>query len=266
MSGFSADWLALREPADAVARNRELTARLIDWRQQYGTLSVLDLGSGTGANYRFLAPRLGGDQHWRLVDHDPALLAEINRRCDSPGETACLDLAGSWQTLEVAQVDLVTASALLDLVSLDWLERLARYSQAWRAAMFMVLSYDGTIHWQPALAGDDRVRDAVNHHQRTDKGFGPALGPDAAPMLAALLAKQGYDVALRPGPWRLGPEHAALQTALLIGWAAAVQEIAVEPVDQNQLAVWVDQRQRLIEQGDSRLTVGHWDLFATVKG
>ena len=263
MSGFSADWLALREPADAVARNRELTARLIDWRQQHGALSVLDLGSGTGANYRFLAPLLGGEQHWRLVDHDPALLAEIDRCGDSPGETACLDLAGSWQVLE-KPVDLVTASALLDLVSMDWLERLARHSQVWRAAIFMALTYDGTIRWQPALAGDDRVRDAVNRHQRTDKGFGPALGPDAAPMLAALLAKRGYDVALRPGPWRLRPEHAALQTALLIGWAAAVQKVTAEPADQDQLAAWVDQRRHLIEQGDSRLTVGHWDLFATV--
>ena len=266
MSGFSADWLALREPADAVARNPELTTRLIDWRRKYGALSVLDLGSGTGANYRFLAPRLGGEQHWRLVDHDPALLAEIGWRCDSPGETACLDLAGPWQVLEKSPVDLVTASALLDLVSMDWLERLTRYSQAWQAAVFMVLSYDGTIRWQPALAGDDRVRDAVNRHQRTDKGFGPALGPEAAPTLAALLTDQGYDVVLRPGPWRLGPEHAALQTALLTGWAAAVQEITAEPADQDELAVWVDQRQQLISQGNSRLTVGHWDLFATVKG
>lgn len=265
MSGFSADWLALREPADAVARNPELTARLIDWRRKQGALSVLDLGSGTGANYRFLAPRLGGDQHWRLVDHDPALLAEIDLLCDSPGETACLDLAGSWEALEMPQVDLVTASALLDLVSLDWLERLVRCSQAWRAAIFMALSYDGTIRWQPALTGDDRVQDRVNRHQRTDKGFGPALGPEAAPTLAALLADQGYEVALRPGPWRLGPEHAALQTALLIGWAAAVQDIAAEPVDQDELAAWIDQRQQFIRQGHSRLTVGHWDLFATIQ-
>jgi hypothetical protein len=50
MSGFSADWLALREPVDALARNQELTAQLIAWRRQPGFLSVLDLGSGTGAN------------------------------------------------------------------------------------------------------------------------------------------------------------------------------------------------------------------------
>lgn len=264
MCSFSADWLALREPVDAAARNRELTTRLCDWRRKQGALSVLDLGSGTGANCRFLAPLLGGDQRWRLVDHDPALLAAIDPIQDSSGllrrETTTLDLAGSWERLEMPPADLVTASALLDLVSTDWLARLARRCQTWRAAVFIVLSYDGTIRWEPALAGDDRVCDWINRHQRTDKGFGPALGPGAAPTLAALLEERGYPVALRPSPWLLGPEQAPLQHALLTGWVAAVREIAPEPAD--ELAAWAGQRRLLIDQGGARLAVGHWDLFA----
>ena len=237
---------------------------MCDWRRGQKSLSVLDLGSGTGANCRFLAPLLGGDQHWRLVDHDPALLAAIDPIQDSPGllrrETTTLDLAGSWERLDIPQVQLVTASALLDLVSTDWLARLAQRCQTWRAAVFIVLSYDGTICWKPALAGDDRVCDWINRHQRTDKGFGLALGPDAAPTLAALLEERGYSVALRPSPWLLGPEQATLQHALLTGWVAAVREIAPEPAD--ELAAWAEQRQRLIKQGRAWLAVGHWDLFA----
>ena len=266
MGRFSADWLALREPVDAASRNQELTARLCDWRRGQGHLSVLDLGSGAGANGRFLAPLLGSDQHWRLVDHDPALLARIAPFPDCPGpfqlETICLDLAGSWERLDIPQVQLVTASALLDLISTDGLARLARRCQTWQAAVFIVLSYDGTIHWEPALAGDDRVCKLINRHQHTDKGFGPALGPDAAPVLAAMLEERGYQVELRPSPWQLGPEHASLQYALLSGWAAAVREITPEPAD--WLRIWAKQREHLIEQGDSRLVVGHWDLFATV--
>jgi hypothetical protein len=100
----------------------------------------------------------------------------------------------------------------------------------------------------------------INRHQRTDKGFGPALGPDAAPALAALLEERDYQVILRPSPWLLGPEHAALQTALLTGWVAAMREIAPEAAD--GLRVWAKQRRHLIDQGNSRLTVGHWDLSA----
>ena len=111
MGRFSADWLALREPVDAASRNQELTARLCDWRRGQGNLSVLDLGSGAGANGRFLAPLLGSGQHWRLVDHDPALLARIAPFPDCHGlvrlDTICLDLAGSWAALDIPQRDIV---------------------------------------------------------------------------------------------------------------------------------------------------------------
>lgn len=267
MSGFSADWLALREPVDALSRNQELTAPLIAWRRQPGCLSVLDLGSGTGANYRFLAPLLGDQQHWWLVDADPVLLADGAARCADPAGVAvarlCLDLTDGWERLDAVKPTLVTASALLDLVSADWLESLAQRCQAWRAAVLIVLSYDGTIVWEPALADDHRVCAWINRHQRTDKGFGPALGPDAAPALAALLANRGYQATLRPSPWRLGPEQAALQTALLTGWVDAARQIA--PDSAGELTAWAKRHRSWIAQGQSRLTVGHWDLFATFK-
>lgn len=289
MSGFSAEWLREREPADAAARDSELTARALDWRRRRDSLTVLDLGSGTGANIRFLARRLGGVQRWLLVDHDPELLAqgaEETRRwamrqgmmatvegkalvledasCHCRLEPVRLNLARDWERLEVREVHLVTASALLDLVGADWLKRLARRCRAWRAAAFIVLSYDGSIVWEPALPGDETLRERVNRHQRTDKGFGPALGPDAAGMLETLLRDLGYQVELRSSPWRLGPEHTVLQSALLDGWIEAAREI--EPAAVDDLAEWTIQRRRWIERGESRLRVGHWDLFACPDG
>ena len=269
MSGFSADWLALREPVDMAARNPELTVRLRDWRRGRGPLTVLDLASGTGANLRFLAPLLGGEQHWRLVDHDPVLLARGEEQCVAWAaeremnlalDWQRVDLVDDWERLDFRGAHLVTASALLDLVSADWLERLAQRCQDARAAVFVAMSYDGSIAWEPALAGDERVRERVNRHQRTDKGFGPALGPDAVATLAMLLRNLGYEVIVRPSPWRLGPEQRAMQTALLEGWVNAARQIAPEAED--EWADWQARRRRWIEGGASRLRVGHGDLFA----
>jgi SAM-dependent methyltransferase len=276
MSSFSAEWLALREPVDAASRNAKLTARVIDWRCSIKTptlltseggageaerwLSVLDLGSGTGANCRFLAPRLGEQQHWRLVDHDSALLTQNEAFIPCPVKRHCLDLASDWELLDFWDVQLVTASALIDLVSAEWLERLARCCREVQAAVFIVLTYDGTLVWEPTLPGDETVCKWVNRHQHTDKGFGPALGPLAAPAFKAMLERLGYQVDLRPSPWRLGPAQAEMQMALLKGWIAAVREIAPNATD--WLDKWAIQRRSLIEQGYSRLWVGHWDLFA----
>lgn len=126
-----------------------------------------------------------------------------------------LDLVGDRQRLNFPDVQLVTASALLDLVSAEWLAWLARRCGRWQAAVFVALSYDGTIVWEPALADNEPVREQVNRHQRTDKGFGPALGPDAAPALASRLRNLGYEAMLQPSPWDLGPEQREMQMALL---------------------------------------------------
>ncbi len=177
MTGFTADWLALREPADARSRSDALVAELravLDSRS-----AILDLGAGTGANARHLAPRLGGTHAWTLVDHDAALLATLRNRLPARIEWHALntDLCGV-DALPFPPRGLVTASALLDLVSAQWLDAIAAHcAQAGAAALF-ALSYDGRIAFDPPHPDDERVRVLVNLHQRTDKGFGPALGPE----------------------------------------------------------------------------------------
>lgn len=264
MSDFSAQWLALREAADAAARHPQLTAAARAWRQRQGAvLSAMDLASGTGANVRFLAPRLGGEQRWLLVERDPALLVcsvELLAGVKGTLDWRRLDLVSDWERLEWRGVALVTASALLDLVSAAWLERLAEQCRDVRAAVLIVLSYDGSVVWQPRLAEDALVCARVNRHQRGDKGFGPALGPNAAPLLAALLRRLGYTVKIGPSPWRLQPQQRALQTALLQGWLEAAQQIA--PTKSLEMLDWRAQRQDWIERGESRIQVGHWDIFA----
>src|SRR3546814_7653759 len=56
-------------------------------RRGGGAVHIVDLGSGTGANFRFLAPRLAAlgasAQSWRLVDRDENLLERVAPICMS---------------------------------------------------------------------------------------------------------------------------------------------------------------------------------------
>src|SRR3954464_14960294 len=70
----SPEWLSLRERADAAARSAELADRLAR-HLPAGPLVIHDLGGGSGAMARWLAPRLAGPQHWVVHDRDPDLLA-----------------------------------------------------------------------------------------------------------------------------------------------------------------------------------------------
>jgi hypothetical protein len=262
MSGFSAEWLALREPADAAARSSALASFVFGGPERAAPLvgrpfqgRLLDLGGGTGANIRYLSSRLPSPQLWTIVDDDPALLARApadvtRRRADL---NAVVDDAELFQGCV-----LVTASALLDLVSAPWLERLILRCRAVDAAVLLALSYDGRIDCSPQEPDDDEVRRLVNEHQKTDKGFGPALGPDAAARAVALLSAAGYTTKQERSDWNLAPAARDLQQQLVRGWASAASAMA--PGRSASIAAWQARRLAHIEAGRSRIVVGHIDV------
>lgn len=254
MSGFDAAWLALREPTDHAARSASLAARFA--AAQGPEPYVVDLGAGSGSNLRYLAPLLPPAQRWLLVDHDPALLAAAAARSGATGNVACRALDLARELPAVPGRTGVTASALLDLTSAAWLDELARWSGD--APMLMALSVDGRLAWQPADPDDDAIRRHFFAHQRADKGFGTALGPDATTHLARRLEAAGRQVFLEPSDWRLGAEQAPLLAATLDGMVAAVAEIAGAAAG----ARWAALRRRQLAAGELRLTVGHVDLLA----
>ena len=249
MSGFTAEWLALREPADAEARS----SRLVSFVSRLGR--VLDLGGGTGSNIRYLSPRLPAPQRWTLVDDDRALLARAPEGVTTIH--ADLNVVVDDDTF-FRGCALVTASALLDLVSDGWLQRLVRRCRAADAAVLFALTYDGRMECTPPEPEDDEVRRLVNEHQKRDKGFGPALGPDAPSRVVDLLSAAQYQLRYEASDWHLGEASPQLQQQLIDGWASAASEIA--PDRRERLDDWRRRRHAHVNSSRSRLLVGHVDV------
>lgn len=292
MAGFSTDWLGLREPADTAARSGVLVASVAAFASDAKSMTMLDLGAGTGSTLRALAPHLPTTQRWVLVDHDASLVAAGRKilatwaattygsagaegfpapAAASPATGAGLSLLiggrpvdVSWRQADLADadwaallegVDLVTASALFDLVSAAFIERFADAAASVGAAVYVALDVDGTSTWSPPHPDDAAVAEAFRRHQGIDKGFGPALGPEASTVLATALAARGYDVRTEKSPWRLGPDQAALIAELAAGWAGAARAAGLE-------AAVVD-RWHAARRTASGCVIGHTDLFAT---
>jgi len=258
---FDPAWLALREPVDHRSRAADLVEPLRGWWTARRASTVLDLGSGTGSNVRYLAPKLPGAQRWTVVDHDAALLDRLRPPAANVSVRPVLRDLGSVGLTEVKGTDLVTASALLDLVSADWLDGLVDACVASRCAALFALSYDGSLA-RPGSADpvDVSVRDAVNEHQRRDKGLGPALGPDAARTAEELFRTRGYATWLLRSPWSLGPEDAELSRTLIDGWVGAACDVRPERAD--ELRAWGARRRAEASGAGFRLEVGHLDLLA----
>jgi hypothetical protein len=262
---FTADWLSLREPYDAMAVDHGLLRALAAWAAAGPAgLRAIDFGAGTGANLRRLAPLLGPGQRWTLVELDPALIvageASLPTTAGVDSRYRRLDLARDLERLaDDGTAGLVTASALLDLVSEDWLRRLVSLCSRLGCALYASLTYDGRVAWTPADPLDTEVHTAVDRHQRTDKSFGPALGPDAAPALARLLAAADGTLTSAASDWRLGVDDTEIQRELLRGYAEAAA--VVQPERAEAIAAWRHRRQEHLQAGVSTLTVGHQDLL-----
>jgi hypothetical protein len=247
----SPEWLLLREPADAAARSAELVERLRRRLAKAGPLLIHDLGGGSGAMGRWLAPRLAGQQHWVVHDRDagllelavatgPAAVTVEARRSDITRLTPH-DLAGA---------SLITASALLDLLTAERLVRMLRVCTG--RPMLLTLTVVGRVILNPADPLDARIGAAFNAHQRR----GGLLGQDA---VATAVKELGAEVLVRPSPWRLDAAHADLTAEWFGGWVAAACE--QDPALAAEAGAYRDRRLAQAAAGELAVTVDHADLL-----
>jgi SAM-dependent methyltransferase len=264
MSGFSADWLAMREPYDLRARSSAVVDAVAASLEPLTSVRVVDLACGTGSTLRALSPHLPAQQNWKLIDNDLSLLARATATPRAKHVTIAaipLDLNRDLEAALDGPVDLVATSALLDLVSEAWLDRLAVEIAARSIPLYAALSYDGRIEFTPSDPFDSAIVAAVNAHQRTDKGFGPALGPAAAAFAIARFEAVGYSVVRGASDWVLRPEDREMQGEILAGWASAAHDMGTLP--SADTAAWLARRRATVGTGRSSLRVGHIDFFST---
>jgi SAM-dependent methyltransferase len=264
MSDALAQWLALREPYDRAARSRAVLEAVIGTFAAYPAMTVTDIGCGTGSTLRTVSPLLPAKQSWRLVDIDPALLAIAKQTAPSgiTVATVATDLARDLESV-LETCDLVTTSALLDLVSQSWLERLVAQMALISRPFYAALSYDGRVSIEPGDRHDAAVLAAFNSHQRTVKGFGPALGPDAVRAAIQLFDAAGFAVVEDRADWQFEPDDREIQLELLAGYAAPAREMGMSPA---VLEEWMEVRKAHLAAGRSRIRVGHIDFFARPTG
>lgn len=259
------DWLALREPADATARSDDLVEKVrsvLDGAES----EIRDLGCGTGSMPRWLAPRLPGRQHWVLYDRDVELLP----LADAGAPASALDGSPVWietrerditrlEPEELQGASLITASALLDMMTAAELDRLVASCLRAACPVLITLTVTGRVDLAPEDPLDGPLGAAFNDHQRRPATEGRRLGPDAVDAAVDAFTRPGLDVIVRPSPWRLGSERTRLTEQWLAGWLAA----ACEQRPELQAERRGYERRRLDQLAEGRLSVSvhHQDLL-----
>jgi hypothetical protein len=225
-------------------------------------------------------------QRWIFVDADRSLLATAFDRtavwaegcglsarltghswapdlaiCSSHGswhiESLAIDLAKVPRGLPFEEIDGVVCSALLDLTSRRWMERLFA---GLRTPFYASLTVDGRDAWFPHHPADLVIRSAFRSDQRRDKGLGVALGIDAAPVAGEVLAKSGFETFMATSDWRIPRGERSLGRLFARITAQAARRAAPERA--SKIAQWTKARLGHAAQARLAIRIGHRDILA----
>ncbi len=282
---FDGDWLDLREPFDARARNAALAQTLADALP--ARPRIMDLGAGTGALLRWLGHFIGRAQAWTLVDADGALLARafetIRERAEAVGwavtapdrrtllvhapggawrvEGLVADLREAPDNLPLEKFDAVVNTALCDLVSEDWIADMADAIAEHGLPFYAALNVNGRERFSPPHRADALVARGFARDQARDKGFsGVALGAKAPAVIAEDFAAHGYTIRRGASPWVVKRQEGAMAAALAEGHALAAA--AWERRGEQAIDGWLGDRRRQAMEGRLSAHIGHTDILA----
>ena len=220
-------------------------------------VEIIDLGAGTGANQRWLAPRLPLRQRWVHLDHDPA----ISRSLPLPDDTLIIDdsVEALARLLSSRSGDrrLVTCSALLDVLTTAQVHAVCNAVIDNQVPALFSLSVTGDLNVMPANPDDQLLLDAFNDHQRR----AGRAGPEATSLAGDAFRAGGFRVLCQETPWQLtassGPAFVVqvLQERL----DAAV---AQDPTLAQVATRWLQLRRSQLAWGSLRIDLGHCDVLA----
>ena len=258
----------MRAAADSSARAAtvgtllpELINYLIDAGGLGGVLEIIDLGAGTGANQRWLAPRLPFQQRWIHLDHDPV----ISRSLPLPDDTMIID--GSVEALGRLLAGgngdhrLVACSALLDVLTMGQLDAVCQSLIENQVPAFFSLSVTGTLSISPLDPHDQRLLDAFNDHQR--RAGQP--GPEAVTLAVDALCAADFTVHTEETPWQLTAASESMFVEQLLQErldAAVAQDSSLAAVAK----AWFELRRVQLRLGVLKIEVGHRDILALPGG
>jgi hypothetical protein len=218
-------------------------------------VEVIDLGSGTGANQRWLSPRLPFEQQWLLIDQDQGLLRSLPvaprtriLTADVGILTSVLDRSGSAQ--------LVTCSALLDVLTVDQLDVIGSALAVARQPGLFSLTVTGAMELSPAHPLDSHLTRAFNDHQRR----GGRAGPDAVRQLSRAFRATGCRLWTTETPWLVdGHNGGEFVRQFLTDRVDAA--VAQDPSLNSAGVDWLALRLAQLAEHDLQISVGHRDLL-----
>jgi hypothetical protein len=283
---FDIDWLNQRYPFDAEARNKALEAKVFQFLNKKTTLTLVDVGAGTGSNCLYMVEQLPQNQQWFLVEINEILKKATIKRLKEYAayhkysfekkksriliktkskeiEVHILNLSmlEMEHSINLSTVDLVLANAVFDLFSAAQFEQFFALLKKYQLPLYATLNYEDML-FTPEDPFDAAFIKTYNNHMERVQDFGQAMGKNGGALIKQLFEKHRWKVDSVPSNWRIELDDVKMHYYLLNFMENALAEMNMKEGMQANFQKWLQRKKDLIITRQQRLKVMHMDIFA----
>ena len=282
---FSKSWINMRVDYDNISRSTVLVDHINKLSQEHD-IDLIDLYCGSG---NFLIWSLDKNilfNNCILVDHDIKLLKSIKSNLRThlrpmysiQSNTNNLDLLIKknneiLSTISIKKNDcdsyrcssekyhVISYSAALDIMPkpsiASALKRIKKNN-----ILYFSLCFNGKVRWTPTNTFDRYILTFFNNHQRSDKGFGKALGYKSIEFIKQKAGKLNLNITVKDSPWiiknKFDKDKVFMKRYLL---DIKKSLFHMEGIDKDILRKWYQDKKSQIDNKKIQLYVGHNDIL-----
>lgn len=284
-TGFETGWLNERFRFDNAARNPPVEQAFLQFLSAKQSITIVDIGSGTGANCLYFLEKSEHDQQWFLVEKDSRFAQPTIQKLVEFAERSGYD----FQTLEdlfkietvtkkvsislvkddffrlpelvdLKKVDVVMAAAVFDLLSEDQFIALADNIFSNQIALLTTLNYTG-MSFQPELSLDKKYIALYESHMNRRQDFGKAMGKNAAVFIEKYFHKKGYPFIKGESIWQVSPADLKMHDYLFGFMENSISQMLSEADEIHAFQQWLSDKRSLSQNQLLAIEVQHVDFF-----
>ena len=262
MHEFNNNWLKLRETVDKKSRNLKIIELINKKFSNHESISIIDLGTGTGSNFNYLKPRLKFIQNWVFTDISSNSINYFKKNINISRKICktkfqIFDVINDLQKINFKKFNIVTGSAFLDILPRSWFYKFHKYNTKTEIILF-ALNYNGAFTFFPKHKYDQQIVDLFNKDQKSNKGIGvKAIGPECSVLIKNVF-KNTHHTYLMNSKWDVTKNYQFQKFFL----SFCNNVIKKNKIDYSS---WLNFRKNCIKEKNSRLILQNTDFLAIKK-
>ena len=275
----------MRVEYDEASRSTVLADHLNKLSKKH-EIDLIDLCCGTGSFLMWALNKNISFQNCILVDYDIKLLksiksnlrAHLKSKYTIQSNTNNLNLLIKKNSKTISSVSIekydcdeyshknktlhvISYSAALDLMSKSSID-IALKKIKKNNILYFSLCFNGLVKWTPTNTFDKYILAFFNNHQRSDKGFGSALGHKSIEFLKKKARDLNLNITVTDSPWII-KNKSEKDTVFIKRYILDIRKslFHMEGIDKNILRKWYEDKKNDLENKKIKLYVGHNDVL-----